>query len=276
MPYNEYFPIDTIGASIATPSRFTDSSHSQLLALIRGDDSTSHMDIPKHVPANTTPTKKIDTATYLQYSTAEGSVPLRTFIKDFAMNFQHQGLIPYDSPEIILTCGNTDGFYKASQLVLDGHRGDKMLVEQFSYMTATQSVIPFNIEVVPVTVDSEGINTNGAGSITDVLENWDTLRRGKRPSVLYTVPTGQNPTGGTLSLERRKEVYAVCQKYDVIIIEDDPYWYLQYSNVGKGLSGHEFLSSLVPSYITIDIDGRVMRLDTFSKTAGKCHLENAL
>lgn len=103
---------------------------------------------------------------------------------------------------------------------------------------------------------------------------------------------GQNPTSGLLSVERRKEIYALCQKFDIIIVEDDPYWYLQYPsanalskhhrgkpvsstypgvghnyNAGRKTSGYEFLDSLVPSYISIDVDGRVIRLDTFSKTA---------
>ena len=108
---------------------------------------------------------------------------------------------------------------------------------------------------------------------------------------------GQNPTSGVLSLQRRKEIYALCSKYDVIIIEDDPYWYLQFpSSTAKNTtttadcantsfnpdvamfanaeprpegwksSGYEFLDSLVPSSISIDTDGRVIRLDTFSKT----------
>lgn len=97
-------------------------------------------------------------------------------------------------------------------------------------------------------------------------------------------------------MERRKELYALCQKYDVIIIEDDPYWNLQYPSAsalaaryrgdtgepnlytrnynahGKS-SGYEFLDSLVPSYLSIDTDGRVVRLDTFSKTvAPGCRL----
>ncbi|KAL9111572.1 MAG: hypothetical protein Q9227_004060 [Pyrenula ochraceoflavens] len=109
---------------------------------------------------------------------------------------------------------------------------------------------------------------------------------------------GQNPTSGLLSVKRRKEVYSVCQKYDVIIVEDDPYWYLQYPsanalstkyrgkpissnyhtvghnyNAGKKTSGYAFLDSLVPSYISMDVDGRVVRLDTFSKTvAPGCRL----
>lgn len=101
--------------------------------------------------------------------------------------------------------------------------------------------------------------------------------------------TGQNPTGRTLSLERRREIYALCQKYDVIIIEDDPYWNLQYPSAYKTASkepnvrcnynahgkssGYDFLDSLVPSYLSVDVDGRVVRLDTFSKTvAPGCRL----
>lgn len=107
---------------------------------------------------------------------------------------------------------------------------------------------------------------------------------------------GQNPTGGTLSVERRKEIYAICHKYDIVIVEDDPYWNLQYPsaqekqaeyrnapinrhltprnyNAGKKSSGYEFLDSLVPSYLSVDTDGRVVRLDTFSKTiAPGCRL----
>lgn len=107
---------------------------------------------------------------------------------------------------------------------------------------------------------------------------------------------GHNPTSGVLSLARRREIYALCSKYDVIIVEDDPYWYLQYPSAdileaqSRGLerksnddrsslpegwksSGYPFLDSLVPSYLNIDVDGRVIRLDTFSKTvAPGCRL----
>ena len=104
---------------------------------------------------------------------------------------------------------------------------------------------------------------------------------------------GQNPTSGMLSIQRRKDLYALCSKYDVIIIEDDPYWYLQFPSAagleaqarntsvpaaapvhefGKK-SGFPYLDSLVPSYLNFDYDGRVIRLDTFSKTvAPGCRL----
>jgi DNA-binding transcriptional MocR family regulator len=111
--------------------------------------------------------------------------------------------------------------------------------------------------------------------------------------LLTTYSIGQNPTSGTTSIQRRKELYALCSKYDVIIIEDEPYWYLQYpSATGKEAeargtplpaaqaahkfdksTGYEYLDSLVPSYLNFDPDGRVLRLDTFSKTvAPGCRL----
>lgn len=97
---------------------------------------------------------------------------------------------------------------------------------------------------------------------------------------------GHNPTSGVLSLQRRKDIYSVCSKYDVIIVEDDPYWYLQFPSAeieeakARGLpipeskpantlekkSGYPFLDSLAPSFLAVDVDGRVVRLDTFSKT----------
>lgn len=104
---------------------------------------------------------------------------------------------------------------------------------------------------------------------------------------------GQNPTSGVVPIERRREIYALCSKYDVIIVEDDPYWYLQYPSAEieeansrnipllesrqsykpAKTSGYPFIDSLVPSYLNIDTDGRVIRLDTFSKTvAPGCRL----
>ena len=115
---------------------------------------------------------------------------------------------------------------------------------------------------------------------------------------------GQNPTSGVLSLQRRRELYALCCKYDIIVVEDDPYWYLQYPTstainttttrdpqntsfnpdvlmfanaeprpADWKTSGYDFLDSLVPSSINIDTEGRVIRLDTFSKTvAPGCRL----
>lgn len=93
--------------------------------------------------------------------------------------------------------------------------------------------------------------------------------------------TGQNPTGGTLSNERRKAVYDVLSKYDIMIVEDEPYYFLQMDTYVPGISDKApptpptvqedpkkyktFLSKLITSYLSLDVDGRVLRLDSFSK-----------
>lgn len=98
-------------------------------------------------------------------------------------------------------------------------------------------------------------------------------RRRRRTLSPLSHPTGQNPTGTTQSLQRRKEIYAIAQKHDVYILEDEPYYYLQMQpytgpsspSIPAPASHEEFISSLVPSYLSIDTDGRVMRMDSFSK-----------
>lgn len=96
---------------------------------------------------------------------------------------------------------------------------------------------------------------------------------------------GNNPTGYVTPLSRKKEIYAVCSRYDVIMVEDEPYWHLQFPSApadeakSRGLaapsptplyqppvsSGYPFLDSIVPSFLSMDTDGRVIRLDSFSK-----------
>lgn len=87
------------------------------------------------------------------------------------------------------------------------------------------------------------------------------------------MPTGQNPTGATQGVQRRKDIYAVAQKHNLYIIKDEPYYFLQMQPyAGQGAPAlpppatrTEFLDSLLPSYLSMDVDGRVMRMDSFSK-----------
>jgi kynurenine/2-aminoadipate aminotransferase len=67
------------------------------------------------------------------------------------------------------------------------------------------------------------------------------------------VPTGGNPTGASLSLDRRRALYAVARRHDLLLIEDDPYYYLSYT------------PARTPSLLSMDTDGRVLRTDSFSK-----------
>lgn len=71
--------------------------------------------------------------------------------------------------------------------------------------------------------------------------------------MLYTIPVGSNPTGASLTLERKQKVYNIAREFDLLILEDDPYYWMQYS------------AARVPSFLSMDVDGRVLRFDSFSK-----------
>lgn len=120
-------------------------------------------------------------------------------------------------------------------------------------------------------MDSEGLIPDDMDSI---LSNWDIKARGARkPHLLYTVPSGQNPTGATQGTPRRKELYEIAQKHDIYILEDEPYYFLQMQpytgsnapDVPPPASNEAFLQALIPTLLSMDVDGRVMRLDSFSK-----------
>ncbi|KAL1847884.1 hypothetical protein Plec18170_008294 [Paecilomyces lecythidis] len=310
LPHVSYFPYDTLEATVALPQRFKPTPNIPVgppeddlvdVASLAQPAST-RVKVPKESDT-TNLIKKIDLLTALQYGTAEGYPPLRAFVRKFVREHLHPN-VPYaGGPEVILSCGSTDGFSKAIESFTNVWNKERdwirdregIVCEEFAYMNAIQTARPKGLNIVGITVDEQGMAVSGPGGLADVLDNWD-FRKGRRPHLMYTVTIGQNPTGGTLSVERRKEIYALCQKYDIIIIEDDPYWNLQYpsayalskqyrgESTGANLynrnynshgksSGYEFLDSLVPSYLSLDTDGRVVRLDTFSKTiAPGCRL----
>jgi DNA-binding transcriptional MocR family regulator len=149
--------------------------------------ATERLRIPKFDknPASP-PQARIDLATTLQYGQATGLVPLYNFIKEFAVEHVHGGLIPYSDPgpDILLTCGSTDGFAKIMGTF--GERGDSLLVEEFCYMPAVQSASPLGIGIVPVGMDEGGMRTDGVGGLRDILDNWDE-QKGRKPHLMYTV-----------------------------------------------------------------------------------------
>ncbi|KAF4556589.1 Aminotransferase class I and II-like protein 8 [Elsinoe fawcettii] len=304
LPNRWYFPFDTLEAKVAPPNRWQPTPNKPVDPLVEDGKMTAQSDKPPFTQSNNllvphgsdeqNPLKKIDLETALQYGTAQGYPPLYYFLRQLTRNHLHPN-IPYrDGAEIILTCGNTDGFSKILQTVTNEWSEEKdwtrdregLLVEEFCYMNAVQAARPRGLNIVPVGIDDEGMRTEGKNGLREVLENWD-YKKGKRPHLMYTVTMGQNPTSGVLSLKRRRAIYKLCSEYDIIIVEDDPYWYLQYPSATARSSkktdetlpadwkstGYDFLDSLVPSSLNIDPDGRVLRLDTFSKTvAPGCRL----
>lgn len=121
-----------------------------------------------------------------------------------------------------------------------------------------------------------------SSELESILASWkEENHEGKRrPHVMYTVPIGQNPTGTIMDARRKQAIYDICVKYDVIIVQDDPYYFLQFPQYmresERSLRSHipdtvdaetsaKFVASLTPSFIKFDYQGRVIRLDSFSK-----------
>ncbi|KAL2162643.1 hypothetical protein VTH06DRAFT_6479 [Thermothelomyces fergusii] len=311
LPHVDFFPFDTLEAQTAKPERWTPSPNQDgedaassvtASSSIADPAAAAHILIPKRLDESD-PLKKIDLATVLQYGLAAGYPPLLSWVRQFTRENLHRDAPYQGGPEVILTCGSTDGFSKTLDLFVDqwtegvNDIRDRpgLLCEPFVYSNILSQAKPHGVQIVPVKADASGMAVDGPGGLEDVLANWDPAK-GRRPHLLYTVTLGHNPTGIVLSMERRREIYAVCSKYDVIIVEDEPYWYLQFPSAaieeaksrgtpapppspghrqpGRSSSrGYPFLDSLEPSFVAIDTDGRVIRLDTFSKTvAPGCRL----
>ncbi|KAJ2720163.1 hypothetical protein GGI07_004766 [Coemansia sp. Benny D115] len=171
---------------------------------------------------------------------------------------------PYADWGVIASCGNTDSIGKAVSLFCQ--RGDSILVERWTFPGTLGMLSLAGVKPVAVQLDQEGM-------VPEDLDNVCSTWTGESPlRAVYLVPTGQNPTGATMSLSRRRAIYAVAQKHNLVIIEDDPYYFLQlpaYSpndsaSIG-GLSNGQSPQTLVPSLLSLDVDGRVIRLDSFSK-----------
>lgn len=172
----------------------------------------------------------------LQYGATEGYPPLVESLKAFLkshLNLQADSVLP--------VTGSTQAMDLLCKALIN--KGDNVLVEDPSFLGNIQCLRLYEANLIPVNSDENGL-------IPESLEEC-ILRY--HPKMLYTIPTFQNPTGRTLSLERRKKVAELAQQYGVIVAEDDPYRDLRYS--GENL----------PAIKTFDREGWVVYLGSFSK-----------
>ncbi|GAA4023296.1 PLP-dependent aminotransferase family protein [Deinococcus rubellus] len=144
----------------------------------------------------------------LQYSTTEGHLPLREWIG-------RQSNIPPQNVQIMT--GSQQGLDLLGKVLIS--EGDVVLVESPTYLGALQSFQPYLPHYVEMPTDEQGIDV-------DALE---TLLKTTPAKLLYAVPNFQNPTGRTLSLERRKRLVELTDRYGVMVIEDDPYGKLRFT-----------------------------------------------
>lgn len=184
----------------------------------------------------------------LQYSTTEGYPPLREMIARHTTRYG----IKAQPENVLITAGSQQALDLIGKLLIN--RGDKILVEAPTYLGALQAFNVFGADYLSVPMDDDGLQT-------DALEN--ALRAG--PKFMYILPNFQNPSGCTLSLERRRALIALADKYGVPMLEDDPYGQLRYE-------GDHLPSLLVLDRETAGLKGdttyqfgNVIYLSSFSK-----------
>ncbi|PKY01582.1 amino acid aminotransferase [Aspergillus campestris IBT 28561] len=255
LPSPEYFPFQELSIKVPTPPGFGPQAtreNGTVLTSAKGDVRNGK--------------SLYDLEVALNYGQAIGAPQLLRFVTEHTEIIHNP---PYADWQCCLNAGSTYAWDTVLRMLCN--RGDYIMMEEYTFSSAQETVLPQGVNVVPIKMDEQGLLP---GSLDDVLSSWDEAARGARkPFVLYTIPTGQNPTGATQQGERRKAIYEVAQKHDVIIVEDEPYYFLQmqpYTGpdaepVPPPKTHDDFIKSLIPSYLSLDVDGRVIRLESFSK-----------
>ncbi len=140
--------------------------------------------------------------------------------------------------------GANQGIDLTAKAVLN--KGDKVIVESPSFIGSLNAFRTYEAELVGVTVEADGMNMD---ELEETLKNTDGVK------MIYTIPTFQNPTGCTMSLEKRKRMLEIASKYDVLILEDNPYGDLR------------FAGEDVPTIKSLDTEDRVVYAGSFSKNS---------
>ena len=174
----------------------------------------------------------------LQYGTTDGHPKMKECAKSRALKVNSY----HDTDEILIMTGANQGIDLTAKAVLN--KGDKVIVESPSFVGSLNAFRTYECELVGVEVESDGMNME---KLEEALKNNENVK------MIYTIPTFQNPTGVTMSLEKRKKMLELASKYGVLILEDNPYGDLR------------FAGEDVPTIKSLDTEGRVIYSGSFSK-----------
>ncbi|TXK18926.1 PLP-dependent aminotransferase family protein [Homoserinibacter sp. GY 40078] len=181
-------------------------------------------------------------AVALQYGSGQGVPSLREHILEVMALEGIRGSVD----DVVVTTGSQHALELLAKLFLDP--GDVVIAEGPSYVTAITVFRSFQGEVVHVPMDDEGMNPQ---ALRETIER--VRAEGKRIKFLYTIPSFQNPTGVTLTWQRRVEILEIARSAGVLVLEDNPYGLLYFDQAPP------------PAMRSIDDEG-VVYLGTFSKT----------
>lgn len=179
----------------------------------------------------------------LQYGTTEGYDPLRTFLAKWTAPRLGREV---ELDEMLLTTGSQQVLDLFAWAMLDP--GDVVIVEDPSYMAALTAFYNHGAGFASVPVDGEGMVVSELPALIERLR-----KEGKRPKFIYTIVNFQNPAGSTMSLDRRRELAAIAERYNLAIFEDDPYGYVRFDG------------DHLPSIFSFDKAGNTIYAGSFSK-----------
>lgn len=175
----------------------------------------------------------------LQYSVTEGYPALRQTLTEY-MKTRHN--VGRDFDDLLITSGAQQAADLMAKSMLN--EGDVVICEAPSFIGCLNTFRSYNARLVGVPVESDGMDMQA-------LEK--ALQTEKRARFIYTIPNFQNPSGVTMSLEKRRQMYELAKRYQVMILEDNPYGDLRFA--GKH----------VPAIKSFDEDGLVVYMGSFSK-----------
>ncbi|MBQ1505031.1 MAG: PLP-dependent aminotransferase family protein [Oscillospiraceae bacterium] len=178
-------------------------------------------------------------AAALTYGVSEGYTPLREAAKARMRDKYQTGT---DDDDILIVTGGQQGIELLSKCVLN--EGDTVISEAPSFIGALNAFRSFGVDLVGVPMEHDGMN---------IASLEKALAENPKAKFIYVIPTFQNPSGYVTSLEKRKAILELAKKYDVLILEDNPYFELRYSG------------SFVPTIKSLDTEGRVVYCGSFSK-----------
>ncbi|MBQ9531067.1 MAG: PLP-dependent aminotransferase family protein [Eubacterium sp.] len=175
----------------------------------------------------------------LVYGVSEGYEPLRNNVKRWLYKTKN---INFSNSDLIITSGGTQVMDLTTRVLTS--KGDTIICEEPSFIGSLNCFRSHGCNIVGVGIDDDGMNI-------EKLER--AIKENPDARFIYTIPNFQNPGGTTLSLEKRRKMYELAKKNNIIILEDDPYGDLR--TAGEGL----------PSIKSMDTDGIVIYAGSFSK-----------
>lgn len=174
-----------------------------------------------------------------QYGITEGHPRLRQQVAERLKTRFNTGS---DDDDVIITTGGQQGIDLCAKVLCN--EGDTVICENPSFIGALNAFRSYNTNLVGVDLENDGMNI-------EALEN--ALKANPNTKIIYVIPTFQNPAGITTSLEKRKAILALAEKYNCLILEDNPYGELR------------FAGEDVPTIKSLDTNGRVLYCSSFSK-----------